>query len=121
MANNNFFPSKAYIQNITNEQNAIVTFTTDHEFTIGEIVGFRVEQAFGMNEINQLRSRIFAITSDSITTNIDTTTWNPFSLANLNQPGTSPPCCVPSASGVIPYENVTPRVTLFDAFDNRPV
>ncbi len=121
MANNNFFPSKAYIQDITNAQNAVVTFTADHEFTLGEIVGFRVEQAFGMNEINQLRSRIFAVTNDSITTNIDTTTWTPFSLANLNQPGTSPPCCVPSSSGVIPYEDDPSTVTLFDAFDNRPL
>ncbi len=121
MATVNFYPSLSFISAITNEQNAVVTFTADHEFTVGEIVGFRVEQAFGMYEINKLRSRVFAITSNSITTNIDTSTWNAFSLANLNQPGTTPPCCVPSSSGVIPFEDVTPRVTLFDAFDNRPV
>lgn len=121
MANNNFYPSLSYISAITNEQNAVVTFTADHEFTLGEIVSFRVGKQFGMSEINNVHSRIFAITNDSITTNVDTTTWTPFSLVNLNQPGTSPPCCVPSASGVIPFEDVTPRVTLFDAFDNRPI
>lgn len=117
---NNFYPSKAYILSITNEQNAVVTFTENHDFTLGEIVSFRVGKQFGMYEINNVHSRVFAITNDSITTNIDTTTWNAFSLANLNQPGTSPPCCVPSASGVIPFEEES-RVTLYDAFDNRPV
>lgn len=121
MAKVNFYPSLAFIQTITNEQNAVVTFTADHEFTPGEIVSFRVGQQFGMSEINNVQSKVFVITSNTITTNIDTTTWTPFSLANLNQPGTSPPCCVPVASSVIPFEDRTPRVTLFDAFDNRPV
>jgi hypothetical protein len=118
---NNFYPSLAFISAITNAQNATVTFTEDHEFTPGEIVSFRVCKQFGMYEINNMQARILTITPTTITVPVDTTTWNAFSLANLNQPGTSPPCCVPSASGVIPDEARTPRVTLFDAFDNRPV
>lgn len=118
---NNFYPSKAYISAITNEQNAVVTFTENHEFTPGEIISFRVGKQFGMSEINQVHSRVILITDDTITTEVDTTTWTPFSLANLNLPGTSPPCCVPSASGVIPFEDDPSRITLFDAFDNRPL
>lgn len=121
MANNNFYPSLAYISAITNAQYATVTFTADHEFTPGQLVSFRVGSQFGMSEINQVQAKVLFTTSDTITVPVDTSTWNAFSLANLNQPGTSPPCCVPSASGVIPFEDVTPRVTLFDAFDNRPV
>lgn len=121
MANNNFYPSLAYISDITNAQYATVTFTADHEFTPGQLVSFRVGPQFGMSEINQVQAKVLLITSDTIVVPVDTTTWTPFSLANLNQPGTSPPCCVPSASSVIPFEDVTPRVTLFDAFDNRPV
>lgn len=121
MPNNNFYPSLAFISNITNAQYATVTFTANHEFTPGQIVSFRVEQQFGMYEINKVTARVLTITPDSITVPVDTTTWNAFTLANLNQPGTTPPCCVPSASGVIPFEDVTPRVTLFDAFDNRPI
>lgn len=117
---NNFYPSKAYIQDITNALDAVVTFTEDHEFTPGEIVSFRVGKQFGMSEINNVQARIMFVTDDTITVPVDTTFWTPFSLANLDQPGTSPPCCVPSASGVIPFEE-TPRVTLFDAFDNRPI
>lgn len=117
---NNFYPNLTYISAITNAVYAIVTFTENHQFTVGEIVSFRVGQAFGMSEINNLRSRIIFITLDTITIEIDTSTWTPFSLANLNQPGTSPPVCVPSSSGVIPYQE-TPSMNLFDAFDNRPV
>ena len=121
MANVNFYPSVAFISAITNAQYAIVTFTEDHEFTPGEIVSFRVGKPFGMYEINKVTARVLTITPTTITVPVDTLTWNTFSLANLNQPGTSPPCCVPSASGVIPDEARTPRVTLFDAFDNRPI
>jgi hypothetical protein len=121
VANNNFYPSLAFISAITNAQYAVVTFTADHEFTPGQLVSFRVTQPFGMYEINKVQAKVLTITADTITVPVDTSTWNAFSLANLNQPGTTPPCCVPSASGVIPFEDVTPRVTLFDAFDNRPV
>lgn len=121
MANNNFYPSKAFISAITNEQNAVVTFTEDHEFTPGEIVSFRVGKQFGMYEINNIQTKVLSITDDTITVGVDTTFWTPFTLANLNEPGTSPPCCVPSASGVIPFEDGTPRVTIFDSFDNRPI
>jgi len=117
----NFYPSKAFIQAITNAQNATVTFTADHEFTVAEIVSFRVGKQFGMSEINNVQARVLLITNDTITVDVDTTTWTPFSLANLNQPGTSPPCCVPVASGVIPFQEVMPQTTLFDAFDNRPI
>lgn len=118
---NNFYPSKAFIQDITNAQQALVTFTADHKFTVAEIVSFRVGKQFGMSEINNVQARILLITNDTIIVDVDATTWTPFTLANLNQPGTSPPCCVPSASGVIPLQEEMPQVTLFDAFDNRPV
>lgn len=120
MASNNFYPSFAYISAITNAIQAVVTFTADHEFTPGEIVSFRVGQAFGMREINNVQARVLLTTNNTITVEVDTLTWTPFSLANLNQPGTSPPVCVPSASGVIPFEE-NPRMNLQDAFDNRLV
>jgi hypothetical protein len=97
---------------------ALVTFTEPHDFTAGEIVSFRVEKAFGMYEINNLRGKVILKSTYSITVNIDTTTWNAFSLANLDEPGTSPPCCLPSSSSVVPFEE-NPMVNIEDAFDNR--
>lgn len=120
MARNAFYPRYSDIESITNSIQALVTFTENHDFTPGEIVSFRVGKAFGMNEINNKRGKVLFITDDSIIIDIDTTTWTPFSLANLNEPGTSPPVCVPSSSSVIPFEE-NPSVNIEDAFDNRRV
>lgn len=114
-----FYPRYSQISNITNELQPTVTFTDEHDFTIGEIVSFRVTPPFGMSEINNQRAKVLTIPDvDEITIGIDTTTWTPFTLANLDTPGTTPPVCVPSSSGVI--DNLyTPSVNIEDAFDNR--
>lgn len=118
MSNNSFYPRFSYIESITNSLEAIVTFTENHDFTPGEIVSFRVGKPFGMYEINNKRGKVITKTDETITTDIDTSTWNAFSLDNLDEPGTSPPVCVPSSSSVIPNQ-YTPEMNIFDAFDNR--
>ncbi len=120
MANNQFYPRYAEIESITNALNALVTFTEDHDFTPGEIVSFRVGKPFVMFQINNKRARVLSITEDTITIELDTSTWGIFSLDNLNEPGTSPPVCIPSSSSVIPFEQ-NPSVNIEDAFDNRRI
>lgn len=120
MAHNAFYPRYSKISAITNSTEALVTFTENHDFTPGEIVSFRVGQAFGMSEINNKRAKVLIKTDDTIIVNIDSSTWAPFSLANLNQPSTSPPVCVPSSSSVVPFEE-NPMVNIEDAFDNRRI
>lgn len=118
MATNRIYPQLSYVSGITNAQYAIATFTEDHDFVIGEIVSFNVTPEFGMFEIDQKKGKVLAITSNTITVDIDTTTWNAFDYSSLNQPGTTPPTCVPVSSGTIEGEYV-PTVILEDAFDNR--
>lgn len=118
MSSNTFYPLLAYIQSISNSTQAVVEFTAPHDFTPGEIVSFRVGKQFGMYEINNKRAKVLVKTSTTIIVDIDSSTWNTFSLANLNNPGTSPPCCVPSSSSAIPFEE-NPIVNIQDAFDNR--
>jgi hypothetical protein len=110
------YPTFTYISAITNQKNAVVTMTADHDFTDGEIVSFRVGKQFGMPEINNKKTRILETTSDTITTDIDTSTWGTFSLDNIDTAGTTPPVCIPSSSGVIP-NNFIPTVNIKDAFD----
>jgi hypothetical protein len=114
---NRIYPNLAYITDITNEVEAVVTFSEDHDFTIAEIISFRVTRPFGMVEINNKQGKVLSKTPDTITVDINTSTWTPFSIANLNEPKTTPPTCLPSASGVI-TDLYTPTYTLFDAFDN---
>ncbi|HEY3527477.1 MAG TPA: hypothetical protein VGK47_14875 [Nitrososphaeraceae archaeon] len=112
------YPRYSEISAITNALNAVVTFTEDHDFTDGEIVGFRVTPAFGMFEINNRRGRVLSHTDTTITVDIDTKTWTSFDFSPLNDPGTTPPVCVPSSSGIIPNMYVA-TMNLEDAFDNR--
>ena len=112
------YPTYSFISAITNGQTPTVTMTAAHDFTIGEIVSFRVGRSFVMNEINNKRAKISSVTSDTIVIDIDTTNWGVFSLANLDTDGTSPPICVPSSSGSLANESI-PRTNILDAFDVR--
>lgn len=99
---------------------ATATFTADHDFTVGEIVSFRVTKSFGMNQINNKRGKVLSKTADTITVDIDSSTWDAFTYANIDTAGTTPPICVPSCSGVI--DNiVTPSYNIEDAFDKRDI
>lgn len=120
MATNVFYPRYAEINAITNALKPTVTFTADHNFTAGEIVSFRVGKLFVMYEINNKRAKVISITSNAIVIDLDTSTWGVFSISNLNDPGTSPPICVPSSSGVVPFQEV-PYVNIEDAFDNQRI
>ena len=120
MANNYFYPTFFQILSITNDVKAVITFTEEHDFSAGEIVSFRVGPLFGMKEINNKHSRILSTTDDTITVDLNSQYWTPFTLANLDEPGTSPPICVPSSSGVIPFQE-NPTVNIEDSFDNRRI
>ena len=120
MVTNVIYPQKAFINAITNAQNAVVTFTADHDFTLGEIVSFRVTRKFGMYNLNQKSAIVQATTSDTITVDIDTTSWDPFDYSLLDTAGTTPPIVIPCCSSTIPGTNPT-RINQKAAFDNRRV
>jgi hypothetical protein len=112
-----FYPRIKYITDISNAQYAVVTMNEDHDFTDGEIVGFRVTKPFGMVEINDRYGKVLSHTSDTITVDIDTMNFTSFIYPVSGK--LSPPTCVPAASGIIPglYPST---MNLQDAFDNRP-
>lgn len=118
MVTNVIYPQKAFINAITNAQQAVVTFTEAHDFTLGEIVSFRVRKEFGMRELNQKSAIVQASTSDTITVDIDTTSWDAFDYSSLNSAGTTPPIAVPCCSSKIPNTNPV-RINQKAAFDNR--
>ena len=120
MVRNQFYPQLAYINAITNAQQAVVTFTADHDFTVGQIISFRVTPDFGMFQINLRRGTVLETTSDTVTVDIDTSDWDAFDYSSLNDPGTTPPVAVPCCSTVVPASN-PPEINILDAFDNRRV
>ncbi len=118
MATYEHYPQKAYINAITNAQHAVVTFTEDHDFTVGEILSFRVGRAFGTFQMNNQRGIVLTTTNDTVTVTIDSSDWDVFDYSVLNDPGTSPPVALPCWSGIVPGSQPS-RVNLLDAFDNR--
>jgi hypothetical protein len=114
-----FYPRLAYISDVTNAVQATITFTEDHTFTVGEILSFRVTKDFGMVELNNLRGKVLSLTDDMVTVDVNTLTWTPFDYSSLDEPGTTPPTCVPSSSGVIPGSPL-PQTNIYDSFDHRP-
>lgn len=110
-----FIPRWKYITGITNAQYAVVTCDTNHNFSDGEYVSFRVSHPYGMSEINDLQAQVLSHTDDTITVDIDSSTWNNFIYPVSGK--NTPPVVVPAGSGIIPNSN-PPTVNLQDAFDN---
>lgn len=110
-----FTPRLDYITGISNAQKAVATFLVDHTFIPGEYISFRVDRPHGMYEINQMRGKVLSITSNTVTVDIDTLNFNSFVYPVSGK--ATPPCAVPSASGVPPLSD-PPTVTLQDAFDH---
>ncbi len=61
-------------------QNSVITTEEDHSYVIGNTVGFIIPQAFGMVELNKIEANILAITSDTLTIDVDTRFFTDFSI-----------------------------------------
>lgn len=130
---NRMYPRWNYIANISQAAQAVVHFTAKNDFTVGEIVSFRVSSDFGMDEMNNRTARVLAVTNSgtvsSITLDLDTTGFTAFAFPTsaVAAAGVSPAVCVPSSSGVVPISAADtspvqpPGTNLQDSFDNRNV
>lgn len=128
---NRMYPRWNYVAMITKAAQAVVYFTSKNDFTPGEIVSFRVPDAFGMKEINNKEVRVLSVTNSatvsSITIDLDTTGFSTFAFPTSATAanGVSPAVVVPSSSGVVPLNGSAtipqqpPGTNLLDAFDNR--
>lgn len=110
-----FIPNLQYIVNITNAQQAVVTFANNTNFTLGEWISFRIPPSNGMIQLNNQKALIVSITPNTATINVDTTHFYPF--ISISDPQI--PCIAVAAGSGIPPGTAT--VTLEDAFDNRPI
>lgn len=128
---NRMYPRWRYIAAITQAAQGVVFFTEKNNFTPGEIVSFRVPSEFGMDEINNRQARVLSVTNSStvssITLDLDTSGFTAFNFPTsaVAAAGISPAVCVPSSSGVVPFNGSAtvpqqpPGTNLLDAFDDR--
>lgn len=130
---NKMYPRLKYIANITQAAQAVVYFTATNDFTVGEIVSFRIPSQYGMTQLNNKTARVLAVTNSStvssITLDLNTTGYTAFAFPTsaTAAAGVSPAICVPSSSGVVPISAANtspvqpPGTNLLDSFDNRNV
>lgn len=116
-SNNNPYPVLRYITAISQGQTTTVTLDKNHDFTVGELISFRVSPPFGMVEINNLVGKVLSITPNTVTVDIDSLNWTPFVNAGIYKQ--QPAVVVPAGSGIIPG-SIPTQTSLFDAFDIIP-
>lgn len=78
-----FYPRRRIITAITVAQQAVVTLSVTHQFTVGQEVRLRVPAAFGMVEMDNLQGSILAIdvdpdTGNTVTLDIDSSAFTAF-------------------------------------------
>ena len=110
-----FIPNLQYITNITQSSAAVVTFSGNHNFVVGEWISFRIPPPNGMIQLNNQKALIISITSMTVTIAVDSLNFFPFIYVQDPQ---IPCVAVPAGSGIPPG---TATVTLDDAFDNQPI
>lgn len=128
---NRMYPRWSYIANITAATQAVVYFTGKNDYTVGEILSFRVSEDFGMEQMNNVQARVLSVTNSatvsSVTIDYDTSGFTAFAFPTsaVAAAGVSPAVVVPSSSGVVPDNGsaTVPQIPegtqLRDAFDNR--
>lgn len=113
-----YYPVARQISGITNEQNATITFTEDHEYLVGQVLGFRVGTEWGMFQINNRHGEVTSIPSDTqVVVDVDSTNWDSF--VTPASPTQADPMAVPAWSGFIEESGIV-GANINCAFDKRP-
>lgn len=113
-----FVPPAQYISNISNALQAVVTFPTQHDFSVGEIVSFRVSPPYAMQQLNNVSAAVLATSTYTITVGIDTRNSNSF-VSSPSGTITYPAMVVPAGTGIVPGQFLT-STSLTCVFDDLP-
>ena len=101
-----FYPPTRVISNISNASQAIVTLNVTHAYTIGQVIRFVIptvtSTAFGMTQLDGVQATIVNIGqadtngyTNTITVNVDTTSFGEFAWQLTTDPFTTLPQIVP--------------------------
>ena len=94
-----YYPRSRYIANITQAAQAVVTLTVPSGYAVGQSVRFIVPAAFGMVQLDQQVATITAVNdtlaTQTITVDIDTTTFTAFKFPGTADYAFSPAMVVP--------------------------
>lgn len=121
-----FYPRRRFIvplagsTGISQATNAVVSTSVAHDFTVGEKVRLHVPTAYGMSEANEKLATVLAVTTFTVTLDLDTSGYTAFAFPTsaIFAAGVSQAEIVPAGAG--PERNANPPGVPVDAaFDNR--
>lgn len=105
---------------ITKAASCVVSCSVAHDFKIGEKVRLKVPSAYGMDEANNKIATVTAVSTYTVTLDLDTSAFTAFSMPTsaVYSNGVTPAQIVPVGEG--PYPSANPPYVPVDAsFDNR--
>ena len=73
-----FQPDVKYVTAISAANQAVITTSTPHHFKVGETVRVAVSPLFGMTQIDNLVATVLAVTSTTVTLDIDSSAFTAF-------------------------------------------
>lgn len=89
------------IASITNDFPMVVTTINNHGYVAGMEVGFLIPPKFGMQQLNGVKGQVTQLTPNTLTINIDSTNFAPFSYPSPLPSAYVQPTVFPNSSG--PY------------------
>lgn len=108
-------PRYLYITNISQASSAVVTVSTSHNYVVGEMVHFNVPQEFGMQEISQLSGKVTAVSSYTLTVDIDSSAFTAFAFPTSANSATSKKFATLTPAGQkVEYNTVSGLQTGYD-------
>lgn len=98
------------IESITQANPMVVTTSVDHGYQVGQNIRFIIPGNFGMSQLNTVNCDILEVTSNTITCDLDSTNFYPFSYPSPLPMSYSLPYTIPNAEGKLrvnplPYGN----------------
>lgn len=105
-----YTPFVTGISAITQANPAVITTSVNHGFVIGNEVTFQIPNGWGMLQLNGLSGYITAISSNTITVNINTSTFDAFVVPATSH--ISPAQVIPAGDANFGYQsngNIQPQ------------
>ena len=73
-------PSTNFVTAITQASQAVVTTSVEHDYVVGQLLHLSVPSSFGMSEADQKTARVVAVTSYTLTLDLDSTSFTAFAF-----------------------------------------
>jgi hypothetical protein len=104
------------IGSISNSYPMIVTTVLDHGYPAGIRVRFNIPSMFGMTELKGVEVQVLAVTSNTLSVNLDSSNFAPFAYPASLPEAYTPPVVIPDASGAYlpPLPLIDPNQTSFE-------